>query len=71
MQHLLPSIQVDITSDSDIDFDVDDMDGALQPSHVAGDHWCLGGILALWLHCALLLDKVLPKEPPGTPSKCP
>ena len=24
-----------------------------------------GGILALHAHCALLLDKVLPKEPPG------
>ena len=30
--------------------------------------WFLGGILALR---ALLLDKVLPKEPQGTPSKCP
>ena len=37
----------------------------MKPCHFS----CHGGrgILALRAHCALLLDKVLPKEPPGTP----
>ena len=31
----------------------------------------IGGVLAVRVHCALLLDQITPKEPPNTPSKRP